>query len=241
MASLADDSARDLQDAFDALAKAEKPTRKLVLALGEKLQRAGLREEIPLAPRQVQDILLFAARFYDDLRPIKDRAKDFRASLARLLREDLWDQARGVLTEFAKIAAAKLRERKERQHAFDPANEGTQTTAREPHGAVGQDPARHTGDFRSVHWYGRKYSFTRTQAECVRFLWAAWKNGTPEVGQHYLLQEAKSDQSRLQDVFKRKGKRHPAWGTMIVPSRTNKGTCRLQEPEDSTRTRKSPR
>jgi hypothetical protein len=120
------------------------------------------------------------------------------------------------------------------------AAEPTETTARESTPAIEPTGARHSPDFRSVHWFGADYSFTSSQAACVKVLWEAWENGTPEVGQRHLLQEAKSEQSRLQDVFKQKGQMHPAWGTMIVPSQTNKGTCRLQEPENLAQTGKSP-
>jgi hypothetical protein len=104
-------------------------------------------------------------------------------------------------------------------------------------------PARHSDDFRSVHWFGQDYSFTKTQAPCVEVLWKNWENGTPEVGNLAILQAAKSDQNRLQGVFKQKGKMHPAWREMIVPCSTNKGAYRLQEPRIpvSKSPRKSPR
>jgi hypothetical protein len=102
---------------------------------------------------------------------------------------------------------------------------------------------RHGPDFRSVDWCGREYPFTKAQAACVKVLWEAWENGTPEVGNYTILQAAKSEQSRLQDVFKQRGKMHPAWGTMIVSCPTNKGAFRLQESPFPIRMspRKSPR
>jgi hypothetical protein len=91
-------------------------------------------------------------------------------------------------------------------------------------------PARHSPDFRSVHWFGADYQFTAGQAAVIGVLWNAWENGCPNVGHETLLSAAGLDNKRLVDVFKRKGQAHPAWGTMIVSSPTNKGTCRLQEP-----------
>lgn len=92
---------------------------------------------------------------------------------------------------------------------------------------TGDDPARHSDDFRSVHWYGKDYTFTRTQAACVGVLWRAWKAGTPELGQQTILEhptvEAESD--RLIDVFKQ----CPAWGKMIQKGTTS-GAYRLVEP-----------
>jgi hypothetical protein len=87
--------------------------------------------------------------------------------------------------------------------------------------------ARHSPDFRSVNWFGRRYSFTPIQTACVKELWEVWKNATPEVGQAYVLEKAEADSARLSDVFKN----HPAWGKMIVPGSV-RGTFRLQPPVD---------
>jgi hypothetical protein len=85
--------------------------------------------------------------------------------------------------------------------------------------------ARHSKDFRSVHWYGTDYSFTRPQASCVSDLWAAWKNGTPDVGDKTLLAECGANCDRLRDVFKD----NPAWNSMIVEGET-KSAHRLAAP-----------
>lgn len=92
-------------------------------------------------------------------------------------------------------------------------------------------PARHSSDYRSVHWFGTDYNFTPTQAPVVTALWAAWENGTPELG-HATLFEASgsamdSSSGRLLDIFRD----HPAWMTMIVSGST-KGSYRLQEPKN---------
>jgi len=114
-----------------------------------------------------------------------------------------------------------------------------------PSGAVSSkaplSPTRHSDDFRSVHWFGHDYSFTKTQAPCIEFLWKNWENGTPEVGNFAILQAARSEQNRLPDVFKRKGEMHAAWGTMIVSCPTNKGAYRLQELGNLILFSKSPR
>jgi len=87
-------------------------------------------------------------------------------------------------------------------------------------------PARHSKDFRSVHWFGTDYGFTPTQAACVKVLWAAWENGTPDLGQDTILEhpEVEAESKRLFDVFRD----HPAWGTMIVKGQTA-GAYRLAE------------
>jgi hypothetical protein len=88
-------------------------------------------------------------------------------------------------------------------------------------------PCRHGPDFRSVHWCGTDFTFTATQASCVRILWKAWENGTPEVGNHTLMVEAGAETKRIDHIFRD----HPAWGTMMRPGKT-KGTTRLCEPTE---------
>ena len=63
--------------------------------------------------------------------------------------------------------------------------------------------ANHSPDFRTINWYGTPYKLTATQAAVVRVLWEARDNGTPDVGQHTLLEEAGSESSRLVDLFRR--------------------------------------
>jgi hypothetical protein len=90
-------------------------------------------------------------------------------------------------------------------------------------------PRRHGVDFRSVDWDGATYKFTKAQAACVGVLWQAMDNGTPEMDQATLLEEADLRGKRLIDVFrKRKSPSgyHPAWATMIVAGST-KGSVRL--------------
>jgi hypothetical protein len=86
--------------------------------------------------------------------------------------------------------------------------------------------ARHSLDFRSVHWYGTDYCFTANQATCIKVLWQAWENKTPEIADATVLEEADVQVDRLDLVFRG----NPAWGTMIKPGRT-KGTHRLSIPE----------
>ena len=80
--------------------------------------------------------------------------------------------------------------------------------------------------YRSVHWYGKAYSFTQTQGACVEVLRKAWTDGTPEVAESTILEQAGSDGSKLRDVFRRGGTTHPAWGKMIVKGQ-RKDTFRL--------------
>jgi hypothetical protein len=87
---------------------------------------------------------------------------------------------------------------------------------------------RHSPDFRSVNWFGVSYAFTPLQAACVRVLWEAWENGTPEVSGERLLESSDTDRDtkRIDTVFQN----HPAWKTVIV-SGTTKGSYRLCAPE----------
>lgn len=90
-------------------------------------------------------------------------------------------------------------------------------------------------DFREVVWYGTRYRFTETQAACVGVMWEAWAQGTPEVSEQRVLEEADYGGTRMVDLFKA----HPAWRTMIVAGHT-KGSRRLQEPGTRGRTRIAP-
>ena len=91
------------------------------------------------------------------------------------------------------------------------------------------DNTAHAIDFRSVKWYGTEYTFSPTQAACVKILWDHWERGTPTVGEQTILVEVDSSGDRMRDIFKTKQDAHPAWGTMIVSS--GKGGFRLQEPQ----------
>jgi hypothetical protein len=98
-------------------------------------------------------------------------------------------------------------------------------------------PARHSEDFRSVHWYGTDYTFTPTQAACARVLWRQWENRTPEIGEDTILtdKEVDAEARRLLDVFrdrKQPNGYHPAWGKMIVAG-TTKGAYRLNPPQEN--------
>src|SRR5262249_42282816 len=84
---------------------------------------------------------------------------------------------------------------------------------------------------RSVHWFGTDYRFTEAQAAIVAALWQAWEDGTPDLGDRLLLQRARVNADRLPDVFKEKGKYHPAWGTMIQSKVGSKSSARLCLPE----------
>lgn len=88
-----------------------------------------------------------------------------------------------------------------------------------------EKPARHSSDFRSVIWFGTPFSFTANQAACIKVLWDAWENGTPDVGDQTIIEAADASSLRLSVVFRDS----PAWGTMIRPGHT-KGTHRLSEP-----------
>ena len=87
----------------------------------------------------------------------------------------------------------------------------------------------HSTDFRSVRWFGERFTFTTTQAACVQVLWRNWKQGTPVISEVTVLDDAGSAGDRLRDVFD-KGK-HPAWGTLIKPA--GKGAFCLAEPDES--------
>lgn len=87
----------------------------------------------------------------------------------------------------------------------------------------------HSTDFRSIRWFGVLYTFTTTQAACVKVLWQNWEQGTPVISEVTILDEAGSAGHRLRDVFD-KGN-HPALGTMITSA--GKGAFQLTENKNS--------
>lgn len=80
----------------------------------------------------------------------------------------------------------------------------------------------HSPDFHSVHYKDKQYSFTKSQAACIKILFECWQNKTPEVGQDYLLTEIESESPRLRDLFKN----HSAWQVFVVAGQY-KGNYRL--------------
>ena len=81
---------------------------------------------------------------------------------------------------------------------------------------------QHSPDYASVNWLGQQYQFNKKQATCVRLLHEAWFEGTPYLSGDYLLREIESA-SKMSDLFKR----HPAWGSLIVPGE-RRATYRLK-------------
>lgn len=84
--------------------------------------------------------------------------------------------------------------------------------------ASGEEP-KHLSDFQQVYWPGLGvFRFSPKQATVVEQLWDAKFNcDSPDVDQAALLAAADSDCPRLVDLFRGKGKSHPAWGKLIVP------------------------
>lgn len=96
------------------------------------------------------------------------------------------------------------------------------STETQPGAGESNDPNRHSPDFRSVNINGMEYTFTAGQAACVKILWEAYENHTPEVGQETLLEKSGSAGNRLRDVFKD----HSSWQKFIIEG-TTKGTFKL--------------
>ena len=85
------------------------------------------------------------------------------------------------------------------------------------------DQFTHSVDYRSVNLRGRQFFLTPLQANAVQILHEDFLNGTPDIGQHALLEEIGSPQERLSHVFRRSD----VWGELIVEGKT-KGTVRLK-------------
>lgn len=93
------------------------------------------------------------------------------------------------------------------------------------------EPAKHSADFTSVNWFGTRYEFNKTQAECIKLLWPEWEKGGLGLSERTIGEgiRSSSDRYRLVHTFRAKdGSLHPAWGTMIESSA--KGIFRLSAP-----------
>lgn len=144
---------------------------------------------------------------------------DALAPVLERIDPDQWSHAQEYLSEAMQSFQAWL--------AKDEASAGQDE--KEPLGFRPTSPTRHSVDFTSVHWFGTDYTFSKTQAACLKVLWEAWEQKTPVLSEETILEQAGSAGSRLRDVFKSKKGMHEAWGTMIIEA--GKGRFRLKEPE----------
>jgi hypothetical protein len=95
-----------------------------------------------------------------------------------------------------------------------------------PDEVVPVEQVSHSADYRSITWYGKRYTFSVTQAAIVRALWEAWESGHPEVSNQALLEAAESESAKPQDLFRE----HPAITDGVI-GRAGRGVWRLYEPE----------
>lgn len=89
-----------------------------------------------------------------------------------------------------------------------------------------------SSDFRWVRWGEQSFTFTPTEAACVKILFDSRRDGVPVLGQLEILDRAGSNGDRLRDVFRKNGKMNPAWGTLIVQA-DRKGLYRIADPHES--------
>jgi len=85
---------------------------------------------------------------------------------------------------------------------------------------------QHGPDFRSIEWYGKKFSLTGAQAAVVEILWDAYLNKTPDVSFAFIVVKKDIASKRIQDVFKCV----KDWQFLICAGQT-KGTFRMNEPK----------
>lgn len=84
---------------------------------------------------------------------------------------------------------------------------------------------QHSEDYTSVAWFGERYQFTKTQALCVKHLWAEWEKSEGLSLSEKTIGEkigSAADNYKLKHTFRvkrnNKSRQHPAWGKMIVSS-----------------------
>lgn len=150
---------------------------------------------------------------------VVDLIKERRKKLTVRATGFLWHRSLFIPKDNATTLVNTLRHVAEMARAELTAEKPTETERK-------TEPTRHSIDFRSVHWFGNDYNFTPNQAAAVKILWAAWENGTPDIGGDTLATNVESESRRARDIFKG----HPAFGSMIKAGQT-KGTYRLVEPD----------
>jgi hypothetical protein len=82
---------------------------------------------------------------------------------------------------------------------------------------------KHSPDYRSINLDGIQHSITGKQAQVVEILHKAWKNGTPDVSNEYILEELDLKSSNLKDIFR---SRKEDMKKIVVHGKT-KGSLRL--------------
>jgi hypothetical protein len=78
-------------------------------------------------------------------------------------------------------------------------------------------------DYRSVSIHGKNFTLTSRQAQVIQILDEHRKEGHPDVGQDYILEQLGSPNSRLSDTFK---SNRIAWKTLVISGK-KRGTKRL--------------
>ena len=97
------------------------------------------------------------------------------------------------------------------------------STDRDTPSDAGASTLRHSPDYRSVVWRDQKFSLTAQQARVVQLLDELRQQGTPEIGQAFILEHLDLDKTkRLRDIFKHSD----AWARLVVHG-VRKGTYRL--------------
>jgi hypothetical protein len=93
-----------------------------------------------------------------------------------------------------------------------------------------ESQCRHSDDFASVIWYGKKYTFTKMQAAAIKVLWENWENKTPEVSEKTIGENAGSvsNNYRIATTFYK----HPALNTMIHAC-NKRGIFKLDKPRSN--------
>jgi len=93
--------------------------------------------------------------------------------------------------------------------------------------AIKAKDCSHNEDFTTVIWYGTEYSFNKTQARCIKYLWKNNSASENSIGE--MLDSAACHGYRLRDTFRNRTGHHCAWGKMIISA--GKGCFKLNKPQ----------
>lgn len=210
-------------------------TRYLEHCLALKSEWFGGR---PVTPEDVG----FLWGVLDDTAPVFpafDRHSDAWKAIAQGLHLEAASATRAMANRLGVDGDALLREaRREDSSAWKAAIEAARVAVGGSGGATATETPTHAPDFTSVDWFGTRYTFTKgNQAQAVKALWEAWKQGGHGLSGETICSAVGSSAGRfeLAKVFRSRGNGrvapHPAWGTMIVSF--GKGCYRLHRPESA--------
>ena len=126
----------------------------------------------------------------------------------------------------AKEYSSKTFDSEEKTSSGNVGEQQNQDLLKEKQSAIEKKDCWYNEDFTTVVWYGVEYSFNKTQARCIKYLWKNSSATAISIGKKL---DTAAEPYRLKDTFRNKTGYHCAWGKMIVSA--GKGCFKLKKPQ----------